>query len=630
MAAFSSSEGSPLAMEFGSSQLSSKQKLAFAAIVALFALLPFLQCIDFQFLLNWDDGVLFSHEGFLHFNSTSILYWLSGGCYGQIFLIPFLTFMLDYSIAGLNPAFFHAHSLLWHVIACVGVFYCFTLFRVRLWLALLFSIVYAVHPQKAESVAWVLERRDMIFGAFTAWSFYFYVKAGAERRFLPLPLLLFALSLLSKPTAVAFPAILVAFEFSRVRWDSLKSTAFRVAPFILLSLCLIAFTSLAVKLDEVHQQKSLLQQFANVIHNYPWYFTSFLAPWDLLPIYPYVPISLGELAPSICLWLGLFALLAFLYIRAREFLFRGFVPVWLAFGAALTPTIGFIKYSGFDYADRYNYMPSAFLCFAGAWLFSRLLDWVEAAPEERRAGLVAPALKVCLCLWVAAIGLSAALYAQAFSSCLNLFTAASLPDKPNIMAPGLLAFERFSLGIPAADELYVKLESCGFIDKLKQSKTAFYSDSLDTCVFLKAAETMRANPAAIKDKLPLLLELSKGRIGKASSLSRFLILKTILEFQLKAGMHDDAILTLDQLAAHMDDPFSLQASTADKLFFQGLAAFLRKDYDKSAEFFLASLKIHPGSLETKANLERAIAMRDAARGKASAPAGTEAVPPSAK
>src|SRR5678815_3861705 len=91
--------------------------------------------------------------------------------------LPWLTWGLDYTLWGLDPRGYHLTSLLLHAVNTALVF------RLARWLlraelgvaaselavaagALGAALAWGVHPLRAESVAWVSERRDVLCGLF--------------------------------------------------------------------------------------------------------------------------------------------------------------------------------------------------------------------------------------------------------------------------------------------------------------------------------------------------------------------------------------------------------------------------------------------------------------------------------
>jgi protein O-mannosyl-transferase len=136
---------------------------------------------------------------------------------------PLFTVMLtvEYHLFGLWPQGWHLVSLLLHILCAVGVFYVILLMSGRNLLALPASVLFAVHPVHAESVAWISGMTDPLFGVFFLASFYLYLKrrsSGSTRgpiggRALALSLISFVLAAFAKETALSLVFLIYGYEF---------------------------------------------------------------------------------------------------------------------------------------------------------------------------------------------------------------------------------------------------------------------------------------------------------------------------------------------------------------------------------------------------------------------------------
>lgn len=136
---------------------------------------------------------------------------------------PLFTVMLttEYHLFGLWPQGWHLVSLLLHILCAAGVYYVILLMSGRNLLALLASVLFAVHPVHAESVAWVSGMTDPLFGVFYLASLYLYLKArgslsprGRQNgRVFAMSLVMFALAAFAKETALSFVLLVFGYEF---------------------------------------------------------------------------------------------------------------------------------------------------------------------------------------------------------------------------------------------------------------------------------------------------------------------------------------------------------------------------------------------------------------------------------
>lgn len=87
-----------------------------------------------------------------------------------------LSFALEYQAWGLRPAGFHAVNLLLHVLNAILVFFLIRGISRSPGAAFFTSLLFAVHPLRVESVAWITERKDLLFAFFFLLALLFYVR----------------------------------------------------------------------------------------------------------------------------------------------------------------------------------------------------------------------------------------------------------------------------------------------------------------------------------------------------------------------------------------------------------------------------------------------------------------------
>src|SRR5207302_9378053 len=233
-------------------------------LVALVTLTAFWSALRNGFV-NWDDGMNFLQNVHYRGLGPSELRWMVTTSIGTGQWIPltWLTLGLDYVLWDIRPAGYHLTSVLLHT-ANAGVFF-FVVLRLltralpgpsgrgyALAVSARFAaLVFAIHPLRVESVAWVTERRDVLSGLFFLLTLLAYLRAadggGAGcRRWLAASVGFYALALAAKAVVVTLPLLLVVLDVYPLRrlpdrWRDWLAPAVRrlwaeKVPYVLLAL----------------------------------------------------------------------------------------------------------------------------------------------------------------------------------------------------------------------------------------------------------------------------------------------------------------------------------------------------------------------------------------------------------
>jgi len=146
-------------------------------VVLLVTAAVFLPALQGQFL-NWDDSTLFTkNPDYRGLGLTQLRWMFTTTLSGHYFPITWITLGFNYVLGGMNPWGYHLLAILLHTLNA-GLFY---LVAVRLldaaqgaagvnrWTihggAAVAALVFAIHPQRVESVAWITDRGTLLSGA---------------------------------------------------------------------------------------------------------------------------------------------------------------------------------------------------------------------------------------------------------------------------------------------------------------------------------------------------------------------------------------------------------------------------------------------------------------------------------
>jgi tetratricopeptide (TPR) repeat protein len=329
-----------------------------------------------------------------------------------------LSLMADASIWGEDPFGFHLTNLLLHIANALLLL--LLLFRLTgaWWRSLAAGALFALHPLRVESVAWVTERKDVLSGLFfllalLAWHGWLR-RRGAGRQ--ALVLALFAAALLSKQMVVTLPLLLLLLDW----WPggrhptgpagpaaALPLTAPRTGcgllveklplfglalVFGLLALAMVAGSGSAAGLEQL----GLGARLGNAAVAYARYLGKFCWPGGLSVFYPH-PGPAGppgwQVAAAAALLAGLTAA-ALWQARRRPWLLVG----WLWFCIGLAPVSGVAQAGSHALADRFTYLPAIGLGLAVVWQ-----GW-ELLARRLPARLARPLAAGLMGLWLALLG----------------------------------------------------------------------------------------------------------------------------------------------------------------------------------------------------------------------------------
>ena len=350
-----------------------QQKILWSAVIVAATLFAFFPSL-YNGLINWDDPFYLNANPAIRELSWSNLAWMFSNPYmGNYHPLSMLSLALDYRLDAFNPFVFHLTNLLLHAANAVLVFFVIFNLTGRLNVSVVAGLFFGVHPLHVESVAWVSERKDVLYAFFYLFSLNFYILSvkKKERKWYWLSLLFFVFSLLSKGQAVSLAAtlFLVDFFMGKKIFDRRNLTG--KIPFLFLALGFGIIAILAQQgrggTEMVHTlwyQRLLFASFG-FLH----YIFKLILPVSLSAFYPYPDLVPGSGLPVIfylsLLVIPLFAVaLFFSYRRSKAVFFGlGFFLLNIFLLLQLLPVGSAVM------ADRYAYIPSVGFCFLAGYGF---------------------------------------------------------------------------------------------------------------------------------------------------------------------------------------------------------------------------------------------------------------------
>ncbi len=287
-----------------------------------------------------------------------------------------ISHMLDCQLYGLKAGGHHFTNVLLHTTAAILLFLALQCMTGALWRSAFVAAVFAIHPLRVESVAWVAERKDVLSGVFlmlTLLAYVRYVRAPSIGRYLAVAVA-FALGLMSKPMLVTLPFVLLLLDYwplGRIRGQKKVLTLIlEKIPLIVLSAVSSVVTFLAQRgAVGWTDQLPILARIKNAVVTYVVYIGQMLWPVKLAVFYPHpenrLPVS--EIILAFAILIAATAA-AFVLRKKGPYLVTG----WLWYLGMLVPVIGLVQVGWQGHADRYTYLPQIGLYVLLTWAVADL------------------------------------------------------------------------------------------------------------------------------------------------------------------------------------------------------------------------------------------------------------------
>ena len=354
----------------------------------------------YGFLISWDDPEFYAANPVVPQGLTwhGIWWALTRGFFSSWHPVTWMSHMVDVELFGLNPGPPHVMSVIIHIVNSVLLF---ALLRKMTaadaqsaWVALIF----AVHPLRVESVAWLAERKDVLSGLFfmlTLWAYTWYAREPRWTRYLAVTALL-ALGLMSKAMLVTLPFVLLLLdvwplhriEHIKANRDSPQAARpTRITPLLLEKVPWLALSVAASIITYAVQRNEgaigglvpvpLGARFGNALVAYVAYIEKLFWPAGLAPLYPFPPTIKTGVVLAAALTLLLITYGALRSIRRHPYIAVG----WFWYLGTLIPVIGLVQVGSQSMADRYTYLPTFGLLMIIAWGASDLATRLRTSPR---------------------------------------------------------------------------------------------------------------------------------------------------------------------------------------------------------------------------------------------------------
>jgi tetratricopeptide (TPR) repeat protein len=347
-------------------------------IVFAVVLFVFLAAIGNDFV-NWDDDRNFLENPSFRGLSFQNLWWMATTFHlGHYHPLTWLSLGVDYTLWGMNPAGYHFTNILLHAITAVLAYYLILLLLQigfhKEWAppglkmgAVLAALLFAIHPLRVESVAWVSERRDVLSGLFYLATLLLYLRGR-----LVAALAAFACALLSKVIVVTLPVVLLILDWYPLRRRWSWRVALEKVPFFALALGAgligvgryeAGLSGAVADLDVTPWLRIMLS-----LYGLAFYVWKTLAPFGLYAQYVYSADPQPSDAPLVIAALFVAGVtVALLLLRKR---WPAGLAAWGCYTVTLLPVLSLLRLDRQQYvADHHSYLATLGLAALGGSLF---------------------------------------------------------------------------------------------------------------------------------------------------------------------------------------------------------------------------------------------------------------------
>jgi len=361
-----------------------------------------------DFLPTWDDEKYVTANPVVHeLTADNLRLMFTRPVNATYVPLPQITYAIEYQLFGDNPMPFHVTSLLFHILSALLVFKILRVLRLDLSFSFFGAVLFAIHPMRVESVAWISERKDVMYAFFYLAAMYTYLQhiAGSyqNRKFLWYSILFFLCSLLSKIEAVTLPLSLLLLDYLLERPLRFKLLAEKI-PYFILSLVfgvlgIIIIYRIGLHGSEILKSNTMIGFTGRLFYGLfaiTGYMLRFFVPFSTSAIYPY-PEMTGFMAvwirfinPVVILLLGVLVVLS--HRKTRAILFGV-----LFFLVNIIFLLQIVAVGNGFFADRYTYMAYFGLIFIVTWIGSEI---VKRNPGRRTGVLTFFVICSAACLFI--------------------------------------------------------------------------------------------------------------------------------------------------------------------------------------------------------------------------------------
>ncbi|KXK54942.1 MAG: TPR repeat-containing protein [Chlorobi bacterium OLB5] len=339
-------------------------KLLELIILLFICILTYYQTTNFSFT-NWDDEiVLLNNPAVTSLSFGNILSIFQSFTNYHYQPLVNLTYAIEYYLKEFDPFIYHLDNLILFAITSVLVYlFLFKLTENKI-VSLIAAALFATHPLHAESVSWVTERKDMLFGMFFILSAYLYIlkKRNSAKDYDIFIYISFILACFSKATAVTLPIILLLIDYfidNKISIKNFKDKLLLFATGIVFGLINIMAQYQTINRSVILELPNLsfLERVLVISHNYIFYIYKTVYPFNLNAFYQYPDFD-GNNIPLIYYISPIFIIGIFTVVYyTKKYFGNKLIFGILFYSTTIIPVLQIVPVGRAITADRFAYIP---------------------------------------------------------------------------------------------------------------------------------------------------------------------------------------------------------------------------------------------------------------------------------
>lgn len=518
--------------------------------------------------------------------------------------VTWLSHMLDCQLFGVNAGAHKLVNVAFHIAGTLMLFVVLKRATSAVWPSMFVAAVFALHPLRVESVAWVAERKDVLstfLWMLVLWAYVRYVEHPGVRRYL-WTVLFFVLGLMAKPMVVTLPFVLLLLDFwplGRTPWAAPAREGFsrgRPERLILekLPLLVLALISTGVQFWVTRSMGAIVStgiipiglRVSNALVSYGRYLGKMLCPQDLAVLYPFPEAWSLSLVATAVLFLACASVVVARAAKRRPYLIVG----WLWYLGTLMPVIGLVQVGLQSMADRFTYIPMVGILIGVAW---GAADAVAVWPRARMAVVAGSAAVICACAVATRIQL------QYWKNSVTLLSRAVAVTSGNFLAQSNLGVAWFNQGQVEEGMAHlleaVRLSPNSAYAHNHLGRAYFSLGQVDDAIdHLRKAVALDPGDAAARNNLGVVL-VKEGQLKEAAA-----------EFAAAVRLRPDYVLArvglggvlvslgrIEEAMQHLHEAVRLRPDSADAHINLGFALAAQEKFSEAILHYEQALRIKP-------------------------------------